>query len=133
MSGREICLFESDEGLVPEQNVPLPACWTIGKVLDEQWTQGASLYSGRHARLDSTGEHQQIVQSLRAAGARFVDWVDIQDDKMMYFACDGRLYRVADWRSHSPERYMEVATMVADLTGRRFELIAAPDTALRWD
>jgi hypothetical protein len=133
LSQREVCLFEREDGLAPIQNVPVPQWLSVGKVTPEQWAQGAALYSGHHARLDATEEGRQVARSLRDAGARFVDWVDIRSSDTMCFATDGRIHRLSGWKSVAPDARLHQATLVADLTGRRFELLPAPLEAMRWE
>jgi hypothetical protein len=53
-------------------------------------------------------------------------------DKTLYFACDGRIYRLENWQTVAPERYLAEAQELADLTGARFEQIPPPDEALQW-
>ena len=66
------------------------------------------------------------------AGATWVEWGHADGNGHLLFACDGRVYRLTGWRDLAPERYLREARLLADFNGMRFELAAAPSSAMQW-
>jgi hypothetical protein len=122
---RDILLWESEDGIVPIENVPIPRTVRVN----------ASLAYFQHRRSayapspEST-EHAELAQALRAAGLKWVDWISLGDD--LLFAGDGRVFRVREWRAASAAELLATAATLADFRDATFQQMPAPESAMQW-
>lgn len=133
-SDNEIVLQESCDGMTPRENVPIPARVRV---------RAQQNYGSPHARVNFSAwqpmataferdEHDAVAKSLKAAGMMNVDWIKPPTTSDLLFACDGRVYRLENWRKVKPDHYLAAADLLADLTGLSFEMVRAPSEAMRW-
>jgi len=131
-SEREIVLFESEDGMTPLANVPLPIGLKLLRYGDHRSLAEEDL-KDRISEYDAGSEvRASVARALNAAGAIWVDWVGPQGERDLLFAADGAVYRLTDWRSVSPNDYLSRAERLADFKEKSFELVRAPSSAMRW-
>ncbi|XWN31890.1 MAG: hypothetical protein ROR55_01870 [Devosia sp.] len=136
LDDRTIALWESEDGLAPKENVPLPSNMTVERVFALE--QAGQTVTGRaYAPTDTaTDPHRQahapIIDALHAAGARWVEWVNAATTRDLLFAADGQVFRLRGWEGVAPEAYLHKARRLIDLRPLSFELKDAPQAALRW-
>lgn len=140
VSRDHVALGESADGLTPRLLAPPPANFRtsqaggeglarpLGQAELEDWGQAApeEAPAARRAGL------APIVAGLRGSGARWIEFVSPRPDGDLLFACDGRVHRLADWRSVAPERRLAEARVLLDLNGLSFTLVPPPPEALCW-
>lgn len=131
-SDKRIVLFEGECGLTPIAHSPIPSTVKISP-----WDAVTALLPPpptlAHSPLrQPTGQQIEIELALKQGGARFVDWVHVTDGGDVLFACDGCIYRHDGLpRAIGPDMRRNARRLI-DLSGNRFELIRAPNAALRW-
>ncbi len=76
--------------------------------------------------------HGDALDALKAAGATWVEWVDLRRDPEITFACDGCIFRLRNWRDCSADELFERASCLADFTGSNFAKVPPPESAMRW-
>ena len=128
---RELILYEGDCGLTPVVNTPLPSTLTISP-----WSRASEIdirpTIARNPSRDPSPRHEDIAIALHLAGARFVDWSEITPAGNLLFACDGSIWRHPGWKGSLDTTILTYAHRLIDLTPSNFELVRAPDTAMRW-
>jgi hypothetical protein len=128
---REIILYEPECGLTPIQNTPLPSTLTISP-----WSRASEIdirpTIARNPSRDPSPRHEDIAIALHLAGARFVDWSEMTPAGDLLFAYDGCIWRHSAWNGALDPAILTSATKLVDLTSSRFELVRAPDSAMRW-
>jgi hypothetical protein len=131
-SEREIFVREPENRMVPIENVAIPSTVRIRSL----YAPGAPGLAGLRqcAGAPSHGENQGggLWQALVSGGATWVDWVHVQSDEDLLFACDGCVYRLRGWRDLPAQRYLSEARLLADLRDMRFTMLQAPGEAMRW-
>ncbi|MGH1420020.1 MAG: hypothetical protein ACRBCJ_14280 [Hyphomicrobiaceae bacterium] len=130
----DIVLWESEDGMVPHGNVPIPKRVKVQAYEDAQkhgslpeaWTKPA----GNREALVS--EYKRIETGLEESGARFVDWIVARPGEDLLFACDGCVYRLSHWHKIPASDYLKSSDLLADFTGLQFQLKPPPPEALEW-
>jgi len=124
-----IRLFETDKGLTPIANAPLPSHFAIGR-----YERGDEIRFAAHVpswRADDP-RHADIWAALEASGVRHLDWVTGERGSDLLYAADGIICRVRRWRGLALGDCAARAEVVADLRPMAFEPIAPPPLAMRW-
>lgn len=134
LSDDELALRESGEGLTPRGPTPPPPAFKIAPFSEaadrirpeewatEAWPEGAAPLTARRA----------VERALQGAGAGWVEFVSPRPEGDLLFGCDGKAFRLPDWRAVAPERYLAEARMLADFNGLRFALVPPGADALSW-
>lgn len=129
----EIILVEDDEGIGPVENTPIPTRMRVVPAIRRGWAgRLAMTRSAFTPEFDGSDAATRVAQALREAGARYVEWVNVRAGDDLLFACDGRVYRLANWRSCSLGDVLKKAWLLADLRDLSFELVRPPQEAMRW-
>lgn len=135
-SDNEVVLFESEEGMVPQENVRRPATFKMTPYLTNRTFCDAELKA--RAEADALKKHtgKAIKNGLAGAGKpkRWVDWIHVDHGGSgdLVFAVDGAVYRLAKWADVDPAGYLDAATKIADFNGLSFQQVRAPADAMRW-
>ncbi len=154
LSGDAVALNEEADGLVPQLNTPFARDFRVQSLREAGLTLVGSvpapgnlryrllrreIVAGRLvtgsafnpflAEQEGAGEARA---ALKAAGATWVEWVDLRHDADLTFACDGRILRLANWREVPGDATLERATCLADFRDSTFEKIPPPAAALHW-
>lgn len=129
---KRIVLFEGDCGLTPIENVRIPSTIRVSP-----WDAVTALLPPpptlAHNPLRQPTEQQiEIELALKDAGARFVDWVHVAAGGDILFACDGCIHRHPGVPARIGPDILRGARRLIDLSANRFELIRAPNAAMRW-
>lgn len=129
---KTVVLNESRDGIVPKTNVPIPRSWRIHPGLDPE---------DRHFRHQAVAaqrpwpvgaeDRETVERALAASGTRWFEFATERDGTLL-FACDGQIFRLADWRAEPPGALLDRAERLADLRDLSFALKAAPTEAMRW-
>lgn len=128
---REIILYEPDCGLTPIQNAPLPSTLTISpwsRIKDVDIRPAIA----RNPSRNPSHRHEDIAIALHLAGCRFVDWSEVTPAGDLLFACDGSIWRHPAWDGSLTPSILGNARKLIDLSASSFELVRAPDAAMRW-
>ncbi|MEM8852257.1 MAG: hypothetical protein AAGD34_01065 [Pseudomonadota bacterium] len=136
LDDRTVALWESDDGMTPQENVPLPPTMTVEQVFALEQA-GRTVTRRAYAPTDTASDphreaHVPIVDARYASGARWVEWVNASTTPDLLFAVDGQVFRLAGWQRFGPESYLHAATRLLDLRPMAFALKEAPAAALRW-
>jgi hypothetical protein len=123
---RDILLRESEDGLTPIENVPIPRSVRVRASL-AYFQHRASAYAPSPTE---SAEHAELAQALLAAGLMWVDWISLRED--LLFAGDGRVFRVRGWRSVPATELLAAAATLADFRDATFQQMPAPDSAMQW-
>lgn len=123
---RDILLWESEDGIVPIENVPIPSTVRVRASL-KYFEHRPSAYAPSPAE---SAEHAELAQALLAAGLKWVDWISLGED--LLFAGDGRVFRVPGWRSVPAAGLLAAAATLADFREATFQQMRAPASAMQW-
>lgn len=131
-SDNRIVLYEGDCGLTPIENARIPVTtmvspWNAARALLPPPTTLA-INPGR----EPTERKLEIKYALEAAGARYVDWTHVEAGGDILFACDGSIYRHPPIIGPIDAEVLQGAKRLIDLAPARFELVRAPNAAMRW-
>lgn len=136
-----LVLRESGEALRPQGAAPPPASFRIlssEPSMREAATQDqvGGQIGGQIGDLAEVWPEevspQMVEKALRGGGARWVEFLSPRPEGDLLFGCDGTLFRLKDWRSAPPERYLAAATPLLDLRSLRFTRVPPPEEALLW-
>ena len=153
-SNNKILLNEELDGLNPRAKIPPPRSFRIRSLREEGLTLLGSIPAPgsvryrmlRHQILSRRvitpsafnpfGQEQdgdtKAFGALKAAGATWIEWVDLRHKPDVTFACDGRIFRLRNWRGHPATELLNRATCLADFTASTFTKMPPPESALRW-
>jgi hypothetical protein len=123
---RDILLRESEDGLTPIENVPIPRFVRVRASL-AHFQHQASAYAPSPTE---SAEHAELAEALLAAGLMWVDWINLRED--LLFAGDGRVFRVRGWRSMPAADLLAAAATLADFRDATFQQMPAPESAMQW-
>jgi hypothetical protein len=127
-SDHELLLRESEDGLTPVENAPMPTTIKARAALIMSETRPCAY----NPSLDESEEHKTIARSLAASGVKWLDWISLRQIPDMLFAADGRLYRLKHWANTPEANYRQAAIQIADFRDMRFQLTPAPVSAMQW-
>ncbi len=127
-----IILNEDREGIVPQENVPLPKRISVHEGIPAGPEGTWPRFSARHGWQTDGVTVTAVSEGLFAAGAVSIEWIAPDHRGDLLFACDGCLYRLKKWRDVHPENYLSAAEQLADFRNLTFELVPPPTTALEW-
>jgi len=122
----DILLWESEDGIVPIENVPMPSTVRVAASL-KYFEHRLSAYAPSPSQ---SAEHAALAQALLAAGLKWVDWINLGAD--LLFAGDGRVFRLPEWRSVPADNVLAAAATLADFRDATFQQLRAPAAAMRW-
>jgi hypothetical protein len=122
---RDMLLWESEDGITPIENVPIPSSVRVRASL-KYFEHRLSAYAPTPTE---SAEHRALAEALLAAGLKWVDWISLQKD--LLFAGDGRVFRVREWRSVPPTGLLAAAATLADFRDATFQQVRAPTSAMR--
>ena len=134
-SDNEVVLFESDEGMVPQENVRRPAVFKMSPYFTNRTFCNAELAARAEGYPIKKEAGEAIVNGLAGSDKpkRWVDWIHAdRASGILYFAVDGAVYRLANWAGLDPVEYLTAATKIADFNGLSFQQMRAPAEAMRW-
>ena len=126
---RRVLIQEPLDRMVPIENVAIPQTMDIGCCFGSGHGLRPSARGPSHGSRPGDGA---FWQALTGAGAQWVEWIHVQPDGDLLFACDGCVYRLPKWKNVDPPDYLRVAKLLADFRGMAFEGIAAPPEAMQW-
>ncbi len=135
-SDDEVILMESEDGMTPVENVRIPSGVRV-QSFDEARKTGRlpKAWLKQTEQRGGEGEQEQllsVVNSLRAAGVRWVDWVYPHASEDLLFACDGCVHRLSDWKAARDGEHLRKAFLLADFTELQFRQIRPPPEAMKW-
>jgi hypothetical protein len=127
-SNWKIVLRESDDGLTPIENVPLPATLQIDAA-----QKPADLQRSAYDPECETGElHDTIYRALTECSVTWIDWIYPQPSADLFFAAAGCIYKLKHWKNVPAQAYLAEARLIADFRNMRFELMSVPVSAMEW-
>lgn len=154
LSDDAIALNEDAEGLVPQVKVPLERDFRVQSLREAGLTLAGSLPAPGSLRWrlfrKEIAARRPVVRSafnpfsaeqegrgearaaLEAAGAARIEWLDLRKAPDLTFACDGRIWRLRNWREVPAGKVFERADCLADFRDSTFEKLPPPASALRW-
>jgi len=128
---KSLILFEPVDGLVADANVPVPGSFRIAS-FDSLPRTGKGFETSAYNPARKPNSHQaELAGHLQNAGTRWVEWVTDRSGDLL-FACDGCIYRLADWKKIAPEALLSSATLLADLRSLHFAKLVPPHSAMQW-
>jgi hypothetical protein len=125
---RDLLLNETEDGMTPIENVPMPRDWRV-RLLRRADGARACAYA---ATVDETERHRRVASVLLGCGLEWVDWIDLRHAEDMLFAGDGRICRLRGWRSRPEPTYLSAAEPLIDLRDMAFRQLRPPEDAMRW-
>jgi hypothetical protein len=126
-SEREIVVQEAAGGMTPIANTPIPQ--SVRTISGQAGMHGPAAYEPTAEK----GERQvDIATALNEAGLLWVDWISLRHEPDLLFAGDGRIFRLQNYARVPVTQYLERARPLIDLRDMAFELVSAPDEAMRW-
>jgi hypothetical protein len=124
----DLVLRETEDGLVPIENVAMPRAWSI-----RSWRQATGARTSAYAPSPNESErHVAIAGALSASGLAWVDWIDMRHGEDMLFAGDGRVCRLRRWRSVPEDELLSTAETLTDLRELSFRQLRPPSEAMHW-
>lgn len=127
-----IVLRELADGLVPQANVPIPQRFKVLSLTSVEQMGRTLQMSAYDPALQPDRQQKDLADHLRRAGAQRVEWVSPHGDGSLLFACDGRIYRLKEWKTSDTEDLLSQATLIADLRPLTFRMMPPPQSAMRW-
>jgi hypothetical protein len=76
---RDILLRESEDGITPIENVPIPSSVRVRASL-KSFEHKLSAYAPTSTE---SAEHRNVAEALSAAGLKWVDWISLRDDNLL--------------------------------------------------
>ena len=131
-SDDHIVLYESDCGLTPIANTPIPSKLRISPWDRLRAQLPPPLTLAHNPLRQLTDQQVEIELAIKSAGARFVDWTCVTPHRGILFACDGSIFRHRGTPGEITPAILRNATRLFDLSMARFTLIKAPNAAMRW-
>lgn len=131
-SSRTIAICEPQNAMTPLENVPAPTGYKIFSFLDPRVAKPIPEKLARSPRRHLGECQRAVAEALVAAGVHWFDWANFADDGDILFACDGSIYRHAGTPANIGPDLLHNARRLIDLSPARFELIRAPNAAMRW-
>ncbi|MEM9726239.1 MAG: hypothetical protein AAF909_12385 [Pseudomonadota bacterium] len=142
LSNRAVAIGEPVTALTPKMNAPWPKHVSLTSVAEAyarpDWPAHAAGLERRHGLpagapvADALAERRAIADGLRSGGAGWVEFVATGVEEDLLFGCDGKLFRLPDWRATPASKRLAAAHEIADLRGLSFQRLPAPEEALRW-
>jgi hypothetical protein len=128
LADRDILIGERLDGVMPIENVPMPATVRV-----RSWEQARGRKRSAYApSTTESAEHASIAQALLASGLKWVDWISLGRGEDALFAGDGRIFCLRRWRNSTQSAYLSRAEQIADFRDLSFQLARAPDAAMQW-
>lgn len=125
----DILIQEPESRMVPMEAVPIPRTVRIGC----WFGSNHGLNPSAHRPSEGTKlERGPFWEALSLGGATWIEWVHHHENGDLLFACDGCVYRLANWKKLNPGDYLPMAKKIADFRDMQFEGIQAPPEALTW-
>jgi hypothetical protein len=126
---RDIVLWEPENGITPIANVAVPATVHVRSFLQGRGSGRLSAYAPATTESE---RHKEIAAALLASGLPWVDWINLREGSDLLFAGDGRIFRLRQWERVAASAYLSAADQLVDLRDMTFQLMRAPDEAMRW-
>lgn len=127
-----VVLYESADGMVPVEIATLPSTLTISGWNTHADAREPPVTLARSPLRQPLAQHDEIEQALKAGGVGFVDWSWVLDGGDLVFAADGVIWRHAGMPRTITRDLLDTSRALIDLRPMAFELMRAPDWAMRW-